>query len=114
MKKTTVIIIVLIVLSIFVVNVSSLEKAVFINVKPTIRMGDIEYLITNDIISSDKLIKQVGKVTQIIELASYMDNPYKNPSRVYKIKDKKIEEEVALKMNSKFYIAKFIGYISDK
>jgi len=110
-KKGILVMLVLLIVSILVVLDSSMESAVFINVKPTLQMNDVEYLVTEDEISKDKIEKQVGRVTQIILLVSYLEenNPYKKPSKIYKIKDKEIEDEVALEMNNKFYIARFNG-----
>lgn len=115
-KKRLLFIAVLLIAFISIMYSVSIERAVFINVKPTIEMGGIEYIITEDMISKEKLGKQIGKVTKVILLVSYLEenNPYKNPNGIYKIKDRNAKDEVALEMNGKFYIARFNDNLNNK
>lgn len=82
----------------------SMEKVTFINTSPIIKMNDKWYIVTKEILTKDKLGRQVGRVTKYVKAASYIEEPYKNPSKVYEIKDKSIDEEVALKMNGENYL----------
>lgn len=109
MKKIiTTFLVLIILLGVFLGFRSSLKEATFENLEPTIYFDKTEYVVTNKTISEDKLDEQIAKVTQSIWIVSYTDeqNPYKNPSEIYKIKEQNISEAVALKMNGKFYVAK--------
>ena len=50
-----------------------------------------------------------GKVTKINAVVSYMEaeDPYKNPNKIYKIKNKNTEEVIAIEVNDKIYKAMY-------
>lgn len=89
-------------------NTNILINAEFTNLTPAeIKMKDTSYLMTEDIVSKNDIDKQIGKVTKIYAIVSYLeaDDPYKNPNKIFKIKNKNIEEVIAIQVNGKIYKA---------
>ena len=89
-------------------NSTNLSEAEFTNVTPAvIEMDNLTYLMTDEIVTTNEVKEQIGEVTQIYALVSYPEdrNPYKNPSKIFKIKDYSVEEAIAIQVNDKLYIA---------
>lgn len=89
-------------------STSTLKNAVFTNVTPSeIKINDKIYFITKEILSNNEIEEQIGKVTQINAVVSYLEteNLYKNPSKIFKVKGSDIEEVIAIKVNDKIYKA---------
>jgi hypothetical protein len=89
-------------------STSTLKNAEFTNVTPAeVKINDTVYLMTEDIVFEKDMDKQIGKVTKVNAIVSYIetDNPYKNPNKIYKIKNKNIEEVIAIQVNDKIYKA---------
>lgn len=106
MRKILVLIIFIFLISLVIIYFGFTEKVTFINAKPSIRLNDTEYVVTQDTLSRKEVGIPFGRVTNVIELVSYSDNPYKGLKWIYKIKDKDIQGEVALGMNGRIYICK--------
>ncbi|MUG44307.1 hypothetical protein [Paenibacillus woosongensis] len=89
-------------------NSKKLSDAEFTNLTPAeIKMGNFTYLMTDEVLTTDEVEEQIGKVTQIQEMVSYSEdqNPYKNPSEIFKVKDTSVEKAIAIQVNDKLYIA---------
>lgn len=87
---------------------NGMYKAVFTNTKPAIiNMNGVTYSLTEEELKEDLIQREVGKVDRINEVVSYLeeDNPYKNIEGIYSIKDEKVVEKIALKINNKIYVA---------
>ena len=85
-----------------------LSDAEFMNVTPPIiEMDNLTYLMTDIVVTTNEVQEQIGEVTQIYAVVSYPEdrNPYKNPSKIFKIKDISVEEAIAIQVNDKLYIA---------
>lgn len=83
-------------------------NAEFTNVTPAeIKMKDAVYIMTEDIVFENDIDKQIGEVTKVNAIVSYLEinDPYKNPNKIYKIKNKNIEEVIAIQVNDKVYKA---------
>ena len=90
-------------------STKKLSNAEFTNVPPpTIKMNNYTYVMTEVTLSTNDVEEQIGKVTKINVVASYPPDkdPYKNPRRIYKVKDIKIEDAIAIEVNGKLYMAK--------
>ena len=87
-----------------------LKEANFVNVKPSISIDGKEYIITKDTVDSNSIEKEFAKITKINEIVSYPDesNPYKNLGKVYTIKGKNSNEEIALEINNKLFLSKIV------
>lgn len=89
-------------------NSNNLSDAEFTNVTPAIiKMDNFTYLMTDENVTTNDAEEQIGEVTQIHALVSYSEdqNPHKNPSKIFKIKDITVEEAIAIQVNDKLYIA---------
>ena len=85
-----------------------LRGAYFVNVKPSISIDGKEYIITKDTVDSNSIEKEFAKITKISEIVSYPDesNPYKNLGKVYTIKGKNPNIEIALEINNKIFLGR--------
>ena len=86
----------------------NLSDAEFTNVTPAvIEMDNLTYLMTDIVVTTNEVEEEIGEVTQIYAVVSYPEdrNPYKNPSKIYKIKDISVKEAIAIQVNGKLYIA---------
>lgn len=106
MKKVLTIIVFTLLLLLVITYFGFIEKVTFINAKPSIMLNDIEYTVTQNTLLRKEVGMPFGRVTKVIELVSYSENPYKKLRWVYKIKNKDIQEEVALGMNGIIYVCK--------
>ncbi|MEI4771873.1 hypothetical protein WAX74_19920 [Psychrobacillus sp. FJAT-51614] len=89
-------------------NTNKLSSAEFTNTTPAkIKIYNLTYLMTDEVLATNVVEKQIGKITQIQAIVSYSEdqNPYKSPSKVFEIKDINIEEAIAIKVNDKLYKA---------
>lgn len=89
-------------------NSNNLSDAEFTNLTPAeIKMDNFAYLMTDEVVTTNDVEEQIGKVTQIQEIVSYSEdqNPYKNPSKIFKVKAISVEEAIAIQVNDKLYIA---------
>jgi hypothetical protein len=89
-------------------NTNKLSNAEFTNLTPAvIKIDNLTYLLTDEVLATNEVEKQIGKITSIQEIVSYSDdqNPYKNPGKIFKVKDMNIEEAIAIKVNDKLYKA---------
>ncbi|MCH7323353.1 hypothetical protein LZ480_15870 [Solibacillus sp. MA9] len=89
-------------------NSINLSDAEFTNVTPAeIKMDNITYLLTDEVLTTNEVEDQIGKVTQIQVLVSYSEdqNPFKNPSKIFKVKDRSVEKAIAIQVNDKLYLA---------
>lgn len=87
---------------------NKLSSAVFTNTTPAvIKIDNLIYRMTDEVLASNEVEKQIGKITQIHELVSYPEdqNPYKSPSEIFAIKGINIEEAVAIKVNDSIFFA---------
>ena len=90
-------------------SAKKLSGAQFTNTTPAeIKMKNSTYMLTDEILSSNEVKKQIGKITHVNALVSYLeeDNPYKNPSKILEVKNIEIEEAIAVQVNDKLYKAK--------
>jgi len=112
MKKSlliTLALITLALLGIFLFNVcnSSLKEATLtVGSENIVEMDNIKYIVDKDTISKDNLDGKIGKVKKFVTVGSPDPKGYKNATNIYKIKDKKIEDQVALEWNGSFYLLK--------
>ncbi|MEH7111739.1 hypothetical protein V7124_05065 [Neobacillus niacini] len=89
-------------------NSNNLSDAEFANLTPAeIRMDNSTYLLTDEVLTTDEVEEQIGKAAKIQEIVSYSEdqNPYKNPSKIFKVKDVSVEKAIAIQVNDKLYIA---------
>ena len=89
-------------------NSTNLSEAEFTNLTPpVIKMDNLTYLMTDIVVTTNEVEEQIGEVTQIYTVVSYPEdrNPYKNPSKIFKIKDIRVKEAIAIQVNGKLYIA---------
>jgi hypothetical protein len=87
---------------------NNLSEAEFTNLTPAeIKMDNSTYLMTDEVLTTNEVEEQIGKVTKILEVVSYSEdqNPYKNPSKIFKVKDESVEKVIAIQVNDKLYIA---------
>jgi len=87
---------------------NKLSDAEFTNLTPAkIKIDNFTYLMTDEVLATNEAEEQIGKVTQIQEIVSYPEdqNPYKNPSKIFKVKDISVEKAIAIQVNDKLYIA---------
>lgn len=110
MKPKKITIMLILVLILFTgCNSTNILNAEFTNVTPAkIEMNGSTYLLTDEILSTNEVDKQIGKITQVHAIVSYLEdeNPYKNPSKIYEVKNMKTEEAIAVEVNNKLYISK--------
>ncbi|WP_316572710.1 hypothetical protein [Neobacillus sp. YIM B06451] len=89
-------------------NMNKLSSAEFTNLTPAIiKIDNLTYLMTDEVIAINEVEEQIGKINRIQEIVSYSEdqNPYKSPSKIFKVKDINIEEAIAIKVNDKLYKA---------
>lgn len=89
-------------------NSNNLSDAELTNFTPAvIKMDNFTYLMTDENVTANEAEEQIGEVTQIHALVSYSEdqNPYKNPSKIFKIKGISVEEAIAIQVNGQLYIA---------
>lgn len=89
-------------------NLNNLRDADFTNLTPAeITMDNNTYLMTDEVVTANDVEQQIGKVTQNHLIISYSEeqNPYKNPGKIFKVKDIPVEEAIAIQVNDKLYIA---------
>jgi hypothetical protein len=89
-------------------NSNNLSDAEFTNLTPAeIKMDNSTYLMTDEVLTTNEVEEQIGKVTKILEIVSYSEdhNPYKNPNKIFKVKDESVEKAIAIQVNDKLYIA---------
>jgi hypothetical protein len=89
-------------------NTNNLSEAEFTNLTPAeIKMDNSTYLMTDEVLTTNEVEEQIGKVTKILEIVSYSEdqNPYKNPNKIFKVKDESVEKAIAIQVNDKLYIA---------
>ena len=62
---------------------------------------------TDEVLTTNEIEEQIGKVTKIQEIVSYPEdqNPYKKPSQIFKVKDISVQKTIAIQVNDKLYIA---------
>jgi hypothetical protein len=89
-------------------NTNNLSDAEFTNLTPAeIKMDNSTYLMTDEVLTTNEVEEQIGKVTKILEIVSYSEdhNPYKNPNKIFKVKDESVEKVIAIQVKDKLYIA---------
>lgn len=89
-------------------NTNELRSAEFTNTTPAvIKIDNLIYLMTDEVLVTNEVEEQIGKITQIHAIVSYSEeqNPYKRPSEIFEVKDINIEEAIAIKVNDKLYKA---------
>ncbi|WP_316568760.1 hypothetical protein [Neobacillus sp. YIM B06451] len=89
-------------------NSNNLSDAQFTNLSPAvIKMYNFTYLMTDEVVTTNEVEEQIGKITNIQELVSYSEdqNPYKNPGKIFRIKDISVEKAIAIQVNDKLNIA---------
>lgn len=90
-------------------NITNKLKCEFTNLTPAeVQINEATYLLTDEIISNEGVHEKIGEITKVHEIVSYMenDNPYKNPGKIYKLKNMEIEEWIGVEVNNRIYIAK--------
>lgn len=90
-------------------NITNKLKGEFTNLTPgEVQINEATYLLTDEIISNEDVQEEIGEITQVHEIVSYMenDNPYKNLGKIYKLKDIEMEEGIGVEVNNRIYIAK--------
>lgn len=98
----------LIFVSILLCNTNKLSSAEFTNTTPAkIKIDNLSYLMTDEVLATNEVEEQIGKITRIKAIVSYSEdrNPYKSPSKIFEIKDINIEEAIAVKVNDRLYKA---------
>ena len=89
-------------------NSTNISEAKITNLTTAvIKMDNLSYLMTDIVVTTNEVEEQIGEVTQIYAVVSYPEdrNPYKNPSKIFKIKDIRVKEAIAIQVNGKLYIA---------
>nr|WP_106779153.1 hypothetical protein [Lysinibacillus timonensis] len=89
-------------------NKNELSSAEFTNTTPAvIKIDNLTYLMTDEILVPNEVEEQIGKITQIHAIVSYSEeqNPYKSPGEIFEVKNINIEEGIAIKVNDKLYKA---------
>jgi len=89
-------------------NTNKLSSAEFTNTTPAvIKIDNLTYLMSDEVLTTNEVEEQIGKITQILALVSYSENqnPYQSPSKIFEIKDINIEEAIAIKVNDKLFKA---------
>lgn len=89
-------------------NTNKLSSAEFTNLTPAvITIDNLTYLMTDEVLATNEVEEQIGEITQIQAIVSYSEdqNPYKSPSKIFKVKDINIEEAIAIQVNDKLYKA---------
>jgi hypothetical protein len=89
-------------------NTNKLSSAEFINTTlAVIKIDNLTYLLSDEVLATNEVEEQIGKITRIQALVSYSEdqNPYKSASGIFEIKDINIEEAIAIKVNDKLYKA---------
>ncbi|OCA88421.1 hypothetical protein A8F94_24490 [Bacillus sp. FJAT-27225] len=84
------------------------SSAEFTNLTPAvIKMDNLTYLMTDEVLGTNEVEQQIGKIIRIQEIVSYTEdqNPYKSPSKIFKVKDASIKDAIAIKVNDKLYKA---------
>jgi uncharacterized protein with ATP-grasp and redox domains len=92
-----------------VCSANKLKNAGLTNTTPaTVTMNDSTYILTDETLTQNEIDKQIGNITKVIEIVSYLesDDPYKNTKKIFKMKDIKVEEAIAVQVNEKLYKAK--------
>ncbi|QUG41657.1 hypothetical protein KD050_20740 [Psychrobacillus sp. INOP01] len=108
MKKAITIGLILVSILLSGCNTNKLSNAEFNNTTPgVIKIDNLTYRMTDEVLATNEVEKQIGKITQIQELVSYSEdqNPYKSPSKIFKIKDINIEEAIAINVNDNIFFA---------
>lgn len=93
-------------------STSTLKNAEFTNTTPAaVKMNSSSYTLTDKTLSENEIGKQIGQITKINAIVSYIesDDPYKNTEKIFKIKDSKIEDAIAVEVNGKHYIAQSLS-----
>ena len=91
-------------------NTTNKIKGDFTNITPAeVQIKETTYLLTDEIISNEDVQEEIGAIAQVHEIVSYMenDNPYKNPGKIFKLKDIEIEEGIGVEVNDKIYLAEY-------
>jgi uncharacterized lipoprotein NlpE involved in copper resistance len=86
----------------------SLKKAEFTNTTPAqIKMNNTVYFMKDVILSADDIDNQIGEITKVNEIVSYLDadNPYKYPNKIFKVKEKDMEQVIGIQVNNIIYEA---------
>lgn len=89
-------------------NTNKLSSAEFTNTTPAvIKIDNLTYLMTDEVLATNEVEEQIGKITRIQEIVSYSEdqNPYKSLNEIFEIKDINIEEAIAINVNDKLYKA---------
>ncbi|MGN7478771.1 hypothetical protein ACTHOQ_13035 [Solibacillus silvestris] len=89
-------------------NSSNFSEAIFTNFTPAeIKMDNVTYIMTDEVLTADEVADQIGKVTQIQEIVSYPEdqNPYKNPGKIFNVKNVSAGKTIAIQVNDKLYMA---------
>lgn len=86
---------------------NSMKKAeLYIASDILLEIDNVKYKVNMfHILSEDNIDKQIGEVAKVIPLDTPNPNSYRNPKNIYSLKNKKVEDEVALEMNGKLYLA---------
>jgi len=87
---------------------NTLYSGAFTNTTPAqINMNDTLYFMTEEVVSKNDIEKQIGKITRVSVIVSYLetDDPYKNPNKIFKINDKDIKDVIGIEVNGKVYEA---------
>ena len=91
-------------------NTTNKIKGDFTNITPAeVQIKETTYLLTDEIISNEDVQEEIGAIAQVHEIVSYMenDNPYKNPGKIFKLKDIELEEGIGVEVNDKIYLAEY-------
>lgn len=89
-------------------NSNNLSDAEFTNLTPAeIKMDNSTYLMTDEVVTTNEVEEQIGKVTKIQKIVSYSEdqNPYKDPSKIFRLKDVSVQKAIAIQVNDKLYLA---------
>ncbi|MFF2752990.1 hypothetical protein ACFVR1_04420 [Psychrobacillus sp. NPDC058041] len=89
-------------------NANKLSSAEFTNTTPAvIKIDNLTYQMTDEVLSTNEVEEQIGKITRIHEIVSYSEdqNPYKNTSKIFKIKNINVEEAIAIQVNNSLFKA---------
>ncbi|MEK4252108.1 hypothetical protein [Paenibacillus sp. FSL W7-1287] len=87
-------------------NMNKLSSAEFTNLTPgLIKIDNFTYLMNDEVLPTNEVEKQIAKITKIQAVVSYSEdqNPYKNPSEIFKIKDINVEVAIAIQVNDNLY-----------
>lgn len=96
-------------LALTLVSCSNVKKASFFDLGPSIRIEDLVYMISDEVLEEDMLDKRIARITSQTLLVSYppeLDPYIELEEDVFSIKNRKSSSEIAIKIGENWFVAK--------